>query len=199
MSLLLAGCCGFLTPKLDPTQFYILQSPQGYEHSPCCLKTHVQPLSLGIARIRFPAYLQPMNMAKQVSCHELVYSEFHRWAEPLEEGFSRVLADHLRSELKGSTFYTAPWNFPLQHEYELVLEVVDFLPIVQENRILLSARWKIHKRGEEVILQEGHAEISQPMFEQGYEQVVEAMAGAVAQLSSRLAQEINSAINPSTS
>lgn len=102
--ILLAGCTGLdvLQPQPDDSVFYILgvetadagQGPQQADR-PAIL---VGPSSLA-------KYLDQSHIVSFEGTNELVYSDQHRWAEPLREGIDRLLINRLSADL--ATFQVA--------------------------------------------------------------------------------------------
>ncbi len=54
-------------------------------------------LKIGLRTIEMPAYLQTKLMVIRTGADEIQFAEFNRWAEPLEEGISRVMKETIVS------------------------------------------------------------------------------------------------------
>jgi len=93
--------CAFLQPRADPTRFFVLTVQQP---APAGV-TEVAPKRwrVGLRAVEVPAYLQTRFMVVRTGTNEIRFAEFDRWAEPIDEGISRVLkhslgsADHVES------------------------------------------------------------------------------------------------------
>ena len=46
--------------------------------------------------VEVPDYLQTKDMAVRIGTNQIVFTVYHQWAEPLEAGIRRVIADNLR-------------------------------------------------------------------------------------------------------
>jgi uncharacterized lipoprotein YmbA len=87
LALALSGCSFGKSP---PSHFYVLNAqedapPQPADHA----------LVLRITHIGLPRYLDRFEIVTRSGSNELKLADFHRWAEPLEEGIARVLAENL--------------------------------------------------------------------------------------------------------
>ena len=81
----LAGCIPGAT---EPSRFFVLRPvPTTSEPAP-----KGDAIAIGVGPVVFPAYLDRPEMVTQVSANELNVDEFHRWAEPLRDNFTGVLA-----------------------------------------------------------------------------------------------------------
>ena len=58
---------------------------------------HPEGYRLRIAPIELADYLKRKEMVVRTGTNEILYAVFHRWAEPLDAGIRRVLADDLRA------------------------------------------------------------------------------------------------------
>ncbi|HTB63061.1 MAG TPA: PqiC family protein, partial [Opitutales bacterium] len=88
---LLAGCT-VLDPKPDYSQFYLL-NPLTAKMAPA-----PQPdptLRLIVDDTEVPEYLNRPQMVARLPGNQVSRDEYHRWGEPLNEGFSRVLAQDI--------------------------------------------------------------------------------------------------------
>ena len=65
-----------------------------------------------------------------------------RWAEPLEENFSRVLSQNLSILLQTDRMVAYPWERSQQPMYQVQVEVLRFEPNA-EQLVELWARWSI--------------------------------------------------------
>ena len=106
------GACGS-TPA---AHFYAL-NPSAAQST-----TGAREVALLVGPISVAQYLDRPQLARRVSAQELVFDEFHRWAEPIDQGLSRTLALDLAA-LLGSTQVL---QFPArgQRPFEFRLEVL---------------------------------------------------------------------------
>lgn len=85
--------CAFLTPRDDPTRFYVLTAPtaQAGHQTEGAFKRW----KLGLRPVEVPAYLRSKAMVVRTGTNELRFADFDSWGEPIEAGISRVLAETL--------------------------------------------------------------------------------------------------------
>jgi uncharacterized lipoprotein YmbA len=103
--LALSGCT-LLAPAPDPSRFFVLAALG----APAATGA---PLALGVGPVRLPGYLAVPEVQVRASDTEVRRSEIDRWAEPLDEGIARVLAQNLSTALGTKEVVLFPW-FPEQ-------------------------------------------------------------------------------------
>ena len=140
VSFIPAGCT-FLDPKPDPSRFFALASlPRTSQRAQDTAGTNA--LALGIGPIKFPGYLDRQGIVTRVSQNRFAVAENDRWAEPLEENFSRVLSQNLSILLQTDRIVAYPWERSQQPTYQVQVEVLRFEPNA-EQMVELWARWSI--------------------------------------------------------
>ena len=92
----MTACSSNNTPK---TQYYLLNSPtKAISVEPAMAKSAAEKEStLSITLLELPDYLAQPNLVLQLSNHQLHYSNFHMWAEPLNAGLAQALANDLNT------------------------------------------------------------------------------------------------------
>jgi uncharacterized lipoprotein YmbA len=93
---ILAVGCTALDPQPETTRFFTLSSPSGDT-----IHSSDGSIQVEIRLNRISDYLQTNRMVIRVSPTELRYSDRYRWAEPLQDAFTRVTADTLREKIPG--------------------------------------------------------------------------------------------------
>ena len=87
--------CALLQPRPDSTKFYLL--------TPATVAAQAPPinpgagLKIGLRAVEVPTYLRTKKMVVRAGRNEILYSEFDRWAEPLDEAIARVVKEALGS------------------------------------------------------------------------------------------------------
>jgi uncharacterized lipoprotein YmbA len=87
--------CALLHPREDPTRFYVLTAPSGQADRKA--EGESKRWKVGLRPMEGPAYLRSKAMVVRTGHNELHYAEFDRWAEPLDQGISRVMRETLGS------------------------------------------------------------------------------------------------------
>ncbi len=86
-ALILGGLIGCSSTR--PSHLYILASPQALKAGP---KTDI---AVSMDSVRIPKHLDRSLVVTQKTEQELAYSEFHRWAGPLEQNITAVIKENL--------------------------------------------------------------------------------------------------------
>ena len=148
VSFIPAGCT-FLDPKPDPSRFFALASlPRTSQKAQDTAGTNA--LALGIGPIKFPGYLDRQQLVTRVSQNRFAVAENDRWAEPLEENFSRVLSQNLSILLQTARIVAYPWERSQQLTYLVQVEVLHFEPNA-EQVVVLWARWSITDNTKKIV------------------------------------------------
>jgi hypothetical protein len=131
--------CSLLKPKPDLARYYRLDVlPEKISPAPPPDPT----LALAVFPANLPPYLDYPQMVTDVRGNQVNHDEYHRWAEPLDAGFSRVLARDI-GLLADSTHVAA---FPLspgfgqEFEVYVTLDQFDGMP---GGNVTLRASWRI--------------------------------------------------------
>jgi uncharacterized lipoprotein YmbA len=142
--LLVSGCS-----TGPPARLYVLTSLPRAESVP--LPTGVRELSLGIGPVELPQYLNRSQIVTGEQAPELHSAASAQWAEPLQDGFTRVLAENLSLLLATDRVALFPWKTFIP-EYQVVVEVTHFLGQTG-GEVSLVALWSIlTKDGREALV-----------------------------------------------
>lgn len=130
----LAGCGS--TP---PTAWYVLSARQAPAQAAA------EP-TLGIVAIDVAEYLLAPQILAMDGANRVRRAEFARWAEPLDEGIARVLAQDLAAELGSQGVRLAPWprEWVPRHELRVRIQQLDAYP----DRAELVAAWSLSGGGQ---------------------------------------------------
>ncbi len=179
----LTGCGGS-----RPSNFYILTSTVQQPE-----ELRADSLRIGVGTIRFPEYLNRPQIITHTTDNELNLAEFNRWAEPLQENLSRVLAENLGSLLGTDQVYVLPWQSADQLHYRLNTEIRKF-ELTDDSEILLIAVWQLLDGTSGQELAHHRSEIHQSTDGPGYDAIARSMSQAVEILSrdiSKILSEIS--------
>jgi uncharacterized lipoprotein YmbA len=141
LALALASACG----TSPPTTYHVLSSPAGTRDT-----GELGPGVLVVAVAGFPEYLDRRELALLVS-HTLELDEQHFWAEPLEVGFARVLAESLDA-LGHPAIPFGPLSQALPGTRTILVDVTRFEVIIGREGIV-AATW---------VIQDENGELSAP-------------------------------------
>jgi uncharacterized protein len=188
MGLSLAGCGSFLPkPKPSSSRIFVLFSPlQAAE------RQDLDPsgqISLGVGPVRLPGYLDRREIVMRVAQNRFDLSENDRWAEPLDENLTRVLAKNLSVLLRTDRIVVYPWPIDKKPHYRVEIQVLRF-ESDSAGEAQLSARWAvIDDTGKEAPnLKESR--LTRPAKEKSIDAAVAALSETVADLSREIAKAV---------
>jgi uncharacterized lipoprotein YmbA len=124
--LLFLGLAGCVSLKRTPeARFFVLRSlaepPQG-------AASPAEGGVVGLLRVVVPDYLERPQVVSWVAPGELKIDEFLRWAEPIDAGVSRTLAENLQTLLPRTRIIRAPWPSSARLRCRLRVELQRFGP-----------------------------------------------------------------------
>ncbi len=131
--------CSILEPQPDLTRFFVLASLAEPAADTSNLRIGIGPLAL-------PDYLRRTEMARRDSETEIRYADTSRWAEPLEEGLARTLAENIALLIGTKRVLVLPAPIRNEPDFTVPIEVIRFEP-TPEGDVLLIARWLVRQTG----------------------------------------------------
>ena len=181
----LASCAGS-----QPSNYFVLsalptpETPMGSASS--------NQLAIGVAPVALPAYIDRPQLVTRASANRLDLAEFDRWAEPLQDMFTRTLAENLSALLKTDLVYDLPDRQVPDLDYQVSVEIWRFDRGV-DGKTELLARWAIFRGNAAEPLVTRKSLITEDVpAGSGAEAIIAAMSRAVETLSREIAQEIDS-------
>jgi uncharacterized lipoprotein YmbA len=105
-------------------------------------------VSICVGPVLVPGYLDRLPVCVRDSAHEVSYAEFHRWAEPLEDGISRTLVENLSQLLGTARIDVFPWKTPAPADYQVRIMLIRFDGAPGEQAVL-KARWSVAAAGQD--------------------------------------------------
>lgn len=188
--------CFSLEPKPDPSRFFALTSlPRAGETTqhPAVTST----LAVGIGPIKIPGYLDREQLVTRISQNRLAIAENDRWAEPLEENFSRVLSQNISILLQTDRIVAYPWERSQQPNYQVQVELLRFEPNV-EQVVELWARWSIIDSAKKAITVK-ETYVTRPAKNKSAEAAVASMSETAADLSREVSTALRALFSGSSS
>ncbi len=174
LGLLITGCAFRTSP---PVKLYVLPSTSVESRAALVQET------LGLFPIRLPRYLERPQIVTVEPNGQVHAAEFHRWAEPLDAGVSRLLAEGLSARLKAQVVLLSA---ALPVERALEVQVRDFR--VTQDQCLLAVAWRIKRNNQPSAWH--RQTLTQKVIGEGYPAIVAAMGKAVDQLAERIAEQL---------
>lgn len=126
--------------------------------------------TVGVRRLDLAAYLAVPSIVVRRGPHEILTSDYHRWAEDLAEGINRAVARHLEQGAPLRTVDVAPWPVRSRYDYLVQLRISRFEGVIPAETALVgeagaptgavhvAASWEIIRQQDETILLRGTTE-----------------------------------------
>ena len=169
LAALAAGCAS--TP---PSRYYTLSSIA----TPA---TILSSISVEVGPVLVPAVVDRPEIVVTAGANEVRLEEFNRWATPLQDNLSRVIAENLLAMLGTLRVSLFPQTFSATADYRVAIEVQRF-ESVPGTSATLDAVWIVRrtKDGKE---QAGRTSVHEAVRNNSYDALAAAHSRAVARLS----------------
>jgi uncharacterized lipoprotein YmbA len=172
-----------------PSHFYLLRALSLASASGLS-ETKQSSLLIGLGPVTFPKYLDRPQIVTRASAHEVELAEFHKWAEPLNENVSHVLAENLSALLSTDRIVQYPWKSSINPDYQISLDVIQF-DGTKSQEAVLKVRWTLVGEDGETLLVEKTSHFTEPVEGLDYEDFVQAMSRTLDSLSKEIVDAIN--------
>jgi uncharacterized lipoprotein YmbA len=150
----------------------------------------IQAPSVSVVNITLPALVDRPQLVERVSGNRVEILESQRWAEPLKNAISRLLAESLANRL-GSDLVTAyPQNGAGNPDFRVYVDIQRFESM--GDSVSVDAHWSIRRRASEVPIKTGHSQVHETSGAEGYEALVAAYNRAIVSVGNDIAQAIRS-------
>jgi len=186
----------------DPTLYYTLdQSGAGSAQSKASVATPRRAVAgtgdvgVGVGPVTMPNYLDRTQIVTRTASDQVELSMFHRWAEPLEDGIVRILAEQIGAGVPTERVVMFPWRGVVARaiQYQVVIAVLRLDGRPDGTAITLDTRWRIlGKDGEELAFK--RSTLTETAAGPGYEPMVAAMSRALVTLGQEVAAEIRALV-----
>jgi uncharacterized lipoprotein YmbA len=118
------GSCVSLK-RTPEARFFVLQA---LAEAPEGAASPLEGGVVGLLRIVVPDYLERPQVVSWIAPGELKIDEFLRWAEPIDAGVSRTLAEDLQTLLPKTRIIRAPWPSAVKLRCRVRVELERFGP-----------------------------------------------------------------------
>jgi len=186
--LISAGCNSF-SARPDPSRFFTLSALTPAEETRTSDVPNKEKISLGIGPIKFPGYLDRQEIVVRSAQNRFQVSEYERWAEPLEENFTRVLAQNLAILLQTDSVVAYPWLSSRKPNFQIEIEVLHFEPNAARD-VQLAARWLVIDGRNKQPLNLKESRLVRHVNQGSTDASVAALSEAVADLSREIANAV---------
>jgi uncharacterized lipoprotein YmbA len=181
VGVMILTACG----RTPPAKFYSLQpvelsSPGG---------SLPQNVSLAVGPVAIPVDIDRAEIVTRDAGNQVSFSEFHRWAGPLQQSIAAVMAQNIGTLLNTErvTPFTRENIFPPTHRVVVNINRYDSQP---SKEFLLNATWSIKELKGSKLLLVRNSIIRESLASSTYEDLVAAQSMALAALSKEVAKAI---------
>ena len=186
---ILQGCSSILGQGTQqPTQNYVLNSLYSDEPQPTAV-ADLHDIGILVGPIRMALYLDRSDIVIRDSRNQIRLADFSQWAGPLQENFSRVLAENLSVLLATDRVGIFPGTRSIPSDFNVTVDVTRFDGMPGEKADL-RARWSVLDENREKVLHEKHTVLSRPTENDGLEALIAAESHTLADLSREIAEAI---------
>jgi uncharacterized lipoprotein YmbA len=182
-ALMLAGC-----GASEHSRFYVLT-----ENPAVLARVTVDPpiTTVALGAVKLPAALDRPQMARRLNSDEISYSEYDRWAGPLDDMVRRVLIADLDGRLAPNMVLIED-NPSSPASLALAVDVIRF-DADAAGLVALNARWEILGRAGSLVGPPHGAMIVEPGSGREAKAVAATMSRAVADLAAHIAASFGNA------
>ena len=142
--------------------------------------------TIGVGPVEIPSQLDRPQIVTLMGTNQLHLAEYERWAAPLKENISSVIAENLSSMLPNDQVYAFPWRNVKPFQYQTIIRIQRF-DVVPGKTVTLDARWFILEREGRRRLVERISQIRIPFSGKSYDDIVSAQSMALGELSREIA------------
>jgi hypothetical protein len=186
--LIFQGCTILGAGTQQPTKNYVLNSlfSEDIEIQPVA---DLSTIGILVGPIRMALYLDRTDIVIRNSQNQIRLADFSQWAGPLQENFSRVLAENLSVLLATDRVGIFPGTRGRLFDFNVTVNVTRFDGMPGE-RADLRARWEILDKTRKKMLFEKHSLLKQATDDDSMEALIAAQSRALADLSREIAVAI---------
>ncbi len=149
--------------------------------------TNSASVRVNLLPIQLAGFLKQGGLVVQVGESEIYTASYHRWAEPLEHSFGRLLLRHLTT-VSGDHYRFSSARFSQHAGMELHLEIDKFHPTDQGN-VVLAGRYTVNNKVDNTEVGQTF-NIQEKLNLDGYPHTVEKLNIAVLQLARQITQSL---------
>jgi hypothetical protein len=176
MVLALAGCA-----SSPPTHYYTLSADNAAPAAPT-------PISVSVGPVAVSALLDRPQIVVSTGTNQVTIDEFNRWASPLQDNVSRVVADNLAAMLGTQQVTVFPQTQGADAQYRVAIDIqsLDSLPGKSSR---LDAVWTVQRTGNSQVTTR-RTTVVENVQDAGYAALVAAHSRALARLSRDIAETL---------
>ncbi len=165
----LAGCS-----SSPPAAFYLL-SPTSVADNEAGRTEQEDCIDLRIVPATLPEYLNRPQIVTRTTENDLTLADYDRWAEPLSDTFTRVLAENTSRHICTNRVSLSPGKASGGSEYRVEVEVYRMDGSLGKEAVL-EVWWTVSEGGGTTVLLSKRSKFSEPVKEKTYDAFVQAQS-----------------------
>ena len=142
-------------------------------------------ISVAVGPVSVPADVDRPQFVVSTGPNQVALDEFNRWASPLQNDISRVVAENLVMMLGTPRVTLYPQTLSADADYRAAIEVQSFASAPGEAA-MLDAVWTV-RRMKDGKTETGRTTVREPVQEKGFDALAAAHSRAVGRLSQDIA------------
>jgi uncharacterized lipoprotein YmbA len=179
-----------------------LLSCTSYQHTTYYLLTAIEPtdsileiksnkplMRILVKNIKFPDYLDRPQMVLRDNDYKLELNEYHRWAEPLKDDFTRVFIENLNTRIMPNLANNYAGLEGVKPSHKLSIEVLR-MDVNTNNQVILKTKWNLSSAKNNGLVITHKGEFTIPVNNKSHESAVEAQSKAIALFADQIATTI---------
>jgi uncharacterized lipoprotein YmbA len=183
VAICLAGCA------TSPTARFYTLSPISPQEAKGSSGAAVNPLSISIAPVEIPDYLDRPQIVTRDGRNELRLAEFDRWAGSLSNNIASVLAENLGLLIGTERVFVYPRMSGEKADYSLALRVLR-LECAPGDQVLLKAQWTLLAGPERKDVATRVMTLSEKLNDREYRTMASAISHTLGEVSREIARVI---------
>lgn len=168
----------------SPSNFYLLTPANG-----CDQQVNNNEIGVGIGSLELPDYMMKPQILRYTSQNEIKFDEFNRWAEPLDENFTRVMIENLSQMIPTNSIYLFMWPEEEKSIYQVNVNVDQF-GLMPDSSVVLYTRWSVSAKNIKSYWLSEKSDYTQKVTKIDYNEISSAMSDLVKDLCEDIAEEI---------
>jgi uncharacterized protein len=184
LALLVAGCAG--SPPVNLYTLSAAPAPAADTRSP------QSPAIVALGPIILPDYIDRPQIVTRKSAYQLELAAYDQWAAPLYDMLPRVLVEDVALRLSSDRVVAFPQVGDASFDYRIAVDVSRF-DVDATGAATLAARWQLYARSAPRALLVADDTLQRQIEGRGYDAYAASLSAVLADLSDRIAQEVNSA------
>lgn len=191
--LVLAGCVGHNVPTVN--YFNLLTMEQLGESKAIASYPEI---NLGVGPVSIPDSLKRSQIATSQRGNQYEFNEYNRWAGMLDKDFTTVVGENLGVLLGVENLGYFPWMPYFTPTYQLIMDI-QRLDGALGGEAVLVVRWSVVNTQGKELLAGGRDVFQRPVEGDGFAALVKAESLLVAELSKKVAIELDRLIGKKAS